>query len=75
MLKNSTSSYIKMNLYILSLVLLIKLSSAVELTFELPDNAKECFHEEIEKDIESTLEFQVFYIYYRNFGSFRSMQA
>ena len=33
----------------------------VELTFELPDNAKECFHEIIEKDTESTLEFQVFY--------------
>eukprot|EP00090_Calanus_glacialis_P042227 TRINITY_DN74961_c0_g1_i1.p1 TRINITY_DN74961_c0_g1~~TRINITY_DN74961_c0_g1_i1.p1 ORF type:complete len:223 (+),score=40.73 TRINITY_DN74961_c0_g1_i1:134-802(+) len=31
----------------------------VELTFELPDNAKECFHEIIEKDTESTLEFQV----------------
>lgn len=32
---------------------------AVELTFELPDNAKECFHEVIEKGTESTLEFQV----------------
>ena len=31
----------------------------VELTFELPDNAKECFHEIITKDTESTLEFQV----------------
>ena len=33
--------------------------AGVELTFELPDNAKECFHEIIEKDTESTLEFQV----------------
>ena len=33
--------------------------SAVELTFELPDNAKECFHEVIEKGTSSTLEFQV----------------
>ncbi|TRY69424.1 hypothetical protein TCAL_03270 [Tigriopus californicus] len=32
---------------------------AVELTFELPDNAKECFYEVIEKGTESTLEFQV----------------
>lgn len=32
---------------------------AVELTFELPDNAKECFHEVIQKDTTSTLEFQV----------------
>merc|ERR1711915_677834 len=31
----------------------------VELTFELPDNAKECFHEEITQGTESTLEFQV----------------
>ena len=31
----------------------------VELTFELPDNAKECFHEIIEEGQESTLEFQV----------------
>ena len=34
-------------------------TSAVELTFELPDNAKECFHEDIEKGTETTLEFQV----------------
>jgi len=33
--------------------------TAVELTFELPDSAKECFHQIIEKDTESTLEFQV----------------
>ena len=25
----------------------------------MPDSAKECFHEIIEKDVESTLEFQV----------------
>lgn len=34
-------------------------SGGVELTFELPDNAKECFHQEIGKNISSTLEFQV----------------
>lgn len=37
----------------------IRLTGSVELTFELPDSAKECFHEIIEKDVESTLEFQV----------------
>ncbi|MCL4134846.1 UNVERIFIED_CONTAM: hypothetical protein GTU68_017657 [Idotea baltica] len=31
----------------------------VELTFELPDNAKECFHEEIEKGTKASLEYQV----------------
>ena len=30
-----------------------------ELTFELPDNEKMCFHELIDKGVESTLEFQV----------------
>ena len=29
------------------------------MTFELPDSAKECFHEVIEKDVEATVEFQV----------------
>jgi len=40
--------------------------SSVELTFELPDNAKECFHENIQKGVSSTFEFQV---YFRNFSS------
>ena len=35
---------------------------AVELTFELPDNAKECFHEDIKEGVETTLEFQVIYL-------------
>ena len=30
-----------------------------ELTFELPDNEKQCFYEEVAKDVKSTLEFQV----------------
>lgn len=34
-------------------------SGAVELTFELPDNARECFYEEIAKNVSATLEFQV----------------
>lgn len=46
---------------IVALLLVVALSSvqAVELTFELPDNAKQCFHEEIGKDVKSTIEFQV----------------
>ncbi|XP_022919355.1 transmembrane emp24 domain-containing protein 7 [Onthophagus taurus] len=32
---------------------------ATELTFELPDSAKECFFEDIEKNTTATLEFQV----------------
>lgn len=46
---------------VLTLTLLMQCGQVggVELTFELPDNAKECFHEIITKDTESTLEFQV----------------
>lgn len=35
------------------------LVQAVELTFELPDSAKQCFHEDIHQGVESTVEFQV----------------
>uniref|UniRef100_T1JHC9 GOLD domain-containing protein n=1 Tax=Strigamia maritima TaxID=126957 RepID=T1JHC9_STRMM len=48
--------------YLLPLVINLSLFRvlAVELTFELPDNAKQCFHEEIlEKNIKCTIEFQV----------------
>lgn len=34
---------------------------SVELTFELPDNAKQCFHEDIQQGVKSTVEFQVCY--------------
>lgn len=30
-----------------------------ELTFELPDSEKQCFFEQIEKGVQSTIEFQV----------------
>lgn len=36
---------------------------SIELTFELPDNAKQCFHEEIEKGIKCTVEFQVSFLF------------
>ena len=38
---------------------LISLCVATELTFELPDNEKQCFFEVIDKGVMSTLEFQV----------------
>ncbi len=47
---------------ILSLLVLSSAAEAVELTFELPDNAKECFHEVIEEGTEATLEFQASHI-------------
>lgn len=50
---------VKMEYIVFVILALCSLTAAVELTFELPDNAKECFHEDIEKGTESTLEFQV----------------
>ena len=49
---------------VVALIASLPQSSGVELTFELPDNAKECFFEVIEKDTEATLEFQVRYVIY-----------
>lgn len=37
---------------------LVGLGSSVELTFELPDAAKECFFEVIDEGVQSTVEFQ-----------------
>lgn len=51
-------------LAVLILTCLVTSGNAVELTFELPDNAKECFHEDIEKGVETTLEFQVKSVHY-----------
>lgn len=41
------------------LLLVAKYSTAVELTFELADNAHECFYQDIDKGTAVTLEFQV----------------
>ena len=38
---------------------IIDIINSVELTFELPDNSKECFYEEIGKNKTATLEYQV----------------
>lgn len=46
-------------LSLVSLLGALLLTGGVELTFELADNAKECFYQEIEKNVSSTLEFQV----------------
>lgn len=35
------------------------LVAGMELTFELPDNAEQCFHEVVNKSVKCTLEFQV----------------
>ena len=47
----------------LPLLLLLLLQAerprGAELTFELPDNARQCFHEEVEQGVKFSLDYQV----------------
>ena len=46
--------------YVVCLALIVVSSYGGELTFELPDNEKQCFYENIDElDLECTIEFQV----------------
>lgn len=47
------------NYLFLIILLQIIVVNCVELTFELADNAKDCFYQEIAKNQTATLEFQV----------------
>ena len=40
-------------------LLLFLAVECTELTFELEDNARQCFYEEIQKEVKGSLEFQV----------------
>lgn len=44
---------------LIAFVAVVQTASGVELTFELPDNSKQCFHEDIEANKQTTVEFQV----------------
>ena len=55
----SKDTMLKFNIICTAIFSLINGSLLVELTFELSDNAKECFHEEIFNETKCTLEFQV----------------
>lgn len=48
-------------LLVLLLLLLLRAERprGAELTFELPDSAKQCFHEEVERGVRFSLEYQV----------------
>ncbi|XP_018320445.1 transmembrane emp24 domain-containing protein 3 [Agrilus planipennis] len=46
-------------LLLVIVVCLFNFSKSTELTFELPDSAKECFHQEVQKNTSVTLEYQV----------------
>ncbi|XP_032374488.1 transmembrane emp24 domain-containing protein 3 [Etheostoma spectabile] len=41
------------------LLLHVSVAFGTELTFELPDNDKQCFYEELEKDVKFEIDFQV----------------
>ena len=45
--------------YLVTVLGTFMLSFAGELTFELPDNERQCFHEVIDKGVKCTIEFQV----------------
>jgi len=55
----SNCSQMLMLIFVLILIFHHQSSFAVELTFELPDNAKQCFHEDVHQGTKSTVEFQV----------------
>ncbi|XP_023267753.1 transmembrane emp24 domain-containing protein 3-like [Seriola lalandi dorsalis] len=42
-----------------SLLLYVSVVFGTELTFELPDNEKQCFYEDLEKDVKFDIDFQV----------------
>lgn len=48
-----------LRLFVLVLALVLDQISSNELTFELPDNAKECFNEKLKVGSKYVLEFQV----------------
>ncbi len=50
---------LSLHILFISILFLLKQMGANELTFELPDNAKECFHENLKVGSKFVLEFQV----------------
>ena len=52
-IKFGSSGFCLLFIYIVDVV------NSVELTFELPDNSKECFYQEVAKNKTVLLEFQV----------------
>ena len=56
---SSASKSLKLLINIIIISTVLRGINGVELTFELPDNAKECFYEVIDEGKTSTVEFQV----------------
>ncbi|KAK7808756.1 hypothetical protein U0070_024562 [Myodes glareolus] len=53
------ASSFQLLLLLLLLLLQAERLRGTELTFELPDNAKQCFHEEVEQGVKFSLDYQV----------------
>lgn len=58
--------------YFFSFILLSQIVFGVELTFDLADSSRECFHQEITKNTSAVLEYQVIYNFPSNFLVFPS---
>ena len=57
-LKNWFTMYLR--IFVLCVfIIFLSIANATELTFELEDNARQCFHEDVKKGTKATLEFQV----------------
>ena len=55
----STVSYTHLDVYKRQILACTQIAAGVELTFELLDNAKDCFYEDIQLNTSCTLEYQV----------------
>lgn len=53
----------------LTLLTFLPFIYCVELTFELPDSAEQCFYEEINKGVKSTIEYQVYFLFFGSLSS------
>ncbi|EGT38753.1 hypothetical protein CAEBREN_25829 [Caenorhabditis brenneri] len=48
--------------FVILTTVLVAFGSAIELTFELPDNANQCFFEDLKKDVDTVFEFQASFL-------------
>lgn len=53
----------------------VSLARCIELTFELPDNANQCFFEDIKENTDCTIEMQVRLLFNRFFQAYMILQV
>lgn len=69
------NSFLKLVNFLVVFLHFIDTINSVELTFELPDNSKECFYQEITKNKSAVLEFQVSFEGKFNFKIFKYLMT